>query len=347
MVLCGTLIAGPACGADKPLAPEVGATTGSMEKTTGPMSVSGTFGATDSSSPGPGSTDSDSSSTTGFVPHPDWGRFEVRFDNYTLPAQETTYACVGATMSGDQLRHVVAFEPLVDNAAVVHHMMLHTVGPDTDPLAVCYGNPDGLWTQWGWGAGGGTLELPPEAGFLFGESGPQRFVLVIHYNNPLATQGIVDSSGVALHYTLDLRPQNAGVLAIGHINGINIPPGEQAWEVVSRCSAATTQVFLAEPVNIFASWLHAHRLGVRLWSDQYRDGLLIDRLGTADPYYFESQKLEALDAELRPGDDVWTHCVYDSTGRTEPTVGGESSADEMCLNYMFYYPRQFFGLCGE
>jgi hypothetical protein len=35
-----------------------------------------------------------------------------------------------------------------------------------------------------------------------------------------------------------------------------------------------------------------------------------------------------------------THCIYDSTERTEPTLGGPASTDEMCLNYLLYYPRQ-------
>ncbi len=67
-----------------------------------------------------------------------------------------------------------------------------------------------------------------------------------------------------------------------------------------------------------------------------------------DPYDFGLQYVEPLDATLEPGDELVTHCIYDSSDRTEPTNGGDGSDDEMCLNYLFHYPALPFPLhCNE
>ena len=39
-------------------------------------------------------------------------------------------------------------------------------------------------------------------------------------------------------------------------------------------------------------------------------------------------------------DDVLrANCVYDSTSRTEVTVGGDETTNEMCINFLAYYPE--------
>jgi hypothetical protein len=52
-----------------------------------------------------------------------------------------------------------------------------------------------------------------------------------------------------------------------------------------------------------------------------------------------------VDSVIEPGDDLVTHCVYDSRARTTATVGGESSDNEMCLNFMMYEPAQPIDTC--
>ena len=39
------------------------------------------------------------------------------------------------------------------------------------------------------------------------------------------------------------------------------------------------------------------------------------------------------------GDELITTCWYNTRGRKNATVGGFTFADEMCLNYIHYYPR--------
>lgn len=57
-------------------------------------------------------------------------------------------------------------------------------------------------------------------------------MLEIHYNNPEKTKGIVDSSGVRMTMTADLRPIDAGIFVLGVDTGsINIPGNSDVFEV--------------------------------------------------------------------------------------------------------------------
>ena len=39
------------------------------------------------------------------------------------------------------------------------------------------------------------------------------------------------------------------------------------------------------------------------------------------------------------GDELVTTCWYDTRKKSNATVGGFTFEDEMCLNYIHYYPR--------
>lgn len=60
--------------------------------------------------------------------------------------------------------------------------------------------------MYAWAVGSNALYLPEEAGFRIGINGIRYIILEVHYDNPLGTQGIVDSSGVEITMTKKLRP---------------------------------------------------------------------------------------------------------------------------------------------
>ncbi len=276
-----------------------------------------------------------------FDPDPAWERWSLRLPDYAVPAVETTYVCAGASFEIDGLGHVVAFAPVVDEARVVHHMVLARSAGPVDLIDPCYPAPPQATMQWGWAPGAGAFELPADAGFLVGDEGsPVHWVLQIHYNNPLGEAGIVDASGVDIYVTRELRPDDAGVFGLGDVAGLLIPPGWPDWHTAHVCSSASTRMLLHRPARVFGSWLHAHTLGVALWTEHSRDGVALAPLGERIPFRFDDQEFAALDAVVEPGDELVTHCVYDSTSRTEPTYGGGATTDEMCLNYLLYHPRQ-------
>ena len=48
---------------------------------------------------------------------------ELRFPRSKVPTAETTYACYVFDVPADQPYHLVAFEPIIDNPNVMHHMV--------------------------------------------------------------------------------------------------------------------------------------------------------------------------------------------------------------------------------
>lgn len=48
---------------------------------------------------------------------------------------------------------------------------------------------------------------------------------------------------------------------------------------------------------------------------------------------------------MQKGDALITTCYYDTRGYTNTTLGGFSISDEMCVNYIQYYPATQLEVC--
>ena len=48
---------------------------------------------------------------------------------------------------------------------------------------------------------------------------------------------------------------------------------------------------------------------------------------------------------MKPGDELILNCQYNSKDRNDFTLGGESTQEEMCLNFVLYYPRIDMPFC--
>src|SRR5262249_27345190 len=118
-------------------------------------------------------------------------------------------------------KHVIALGPMIDNHAIVHHVVLFQANDsmlgDPQPCGISVGRK---WITH-WAPGGGNFELPPEAGFPV--DGTTHWVLQVHYNNAKGLSGQSDESGYQLCETDELRPHDAGVVAFGSVK-FAIPP---------------------------------------------------------------------------------------------------------------------------
>ncbi len=315
----------------------------SGQPTGDPTTDTPTSGATNPSDPSaptePGSGESGEEDSSGGA---DLGnKLELRVDSFDVPTSETSYNCFDFSFTLDELGHITAFTPVIDNAAYVHHFVVTLTA---DPS----GSPDGYSCFdlagdmiWAWAPGQGTFELPPEAGYLIGDTpgGNVTLRLQVHYNNPLGQSGEVDSSGLDVWVTDELRENNAGTLVFGDIEGIEIPPGQPAHEHIMTCSSAVTAAQFPGPINVFGASMHAHDLGSVLWTEVYRDGEMVFELNRDDPFLFDSQNFKFFERQLLPGDEIVNHCVYDSTDRDSTTYGGPGTSDEMCWDTIVYYPK--------
>lgn len=99
-----------------------------------------------------------------------------------------------------------------------------------------------------WTPGAANTELPDDVGFRFGNmSGGFTSVGVqTHYDNPSGTSGVVDSSGVRVYYTEELRPIDMGVIQLGDPSVLlsGVPLSEGKSTILFDCpSSCTEEVF--------------------------------------------------------------------------------------------------------
>lgn len=75
-----------------------------------------------------------------------------------------------------------------------------------------------------------------------------------------------------------------------------------------------------------------------MYNEQFRDGELI-RTGVVDYYDFDQNggpPVQQETFEIWPGDAFRTRCYFDSN---DGEVWGLASQDEMCIAFLYYYPR--------
>ena len=128
---------------------------------------------------------------------------------------------------------------------------------------------------------------------------------------------------------------DADIVAFG---GTDFSIGPNA-ETTVECSVDVLGALDAYfPVTIFQAWPHMHQLGRALESHiEKPDGTIVP-LANVPNYDFEYQNTYPVLAELDVGDTVRASCTWQNT--TSGTVGfGEATNEEMCFNFVSYYPR--------
>jgi len=281
---------------------------------------------------------------------PDARRAVFRFPPTQVPPQETNYWCKGFNFPDlDRDYHAIKFEANLNNSAVLHHMILYECERPLfmDKPDVCNDMTGCNQFVWGWAPGVSDRCLEDHVGIRFGRTSraAKHLVLQIHWNNPQLVADHVDSSGVTLVYTPRLRKHDEGVIMVGPMD-LTIPPNSTAHSEQGHCDGSCTKN-LPYPLQLTGSVLHMHLAGRRIWTEQYRDGKLLRELGRNDNYDFNSQEWIPYSSPLTimPGDQLKTTCVYNTVGRDKTTEWGEGTSDEMCLQFISYYPKTDFPSC--
>jgi len=265
--------------------------------------------------------------------------------NFTVPTTQTNYFCAGFSLASPLGKaHAIAFEPIIDKATVVHHLIIYTC---TSPVPTGPYECSAMSSQCGnilyaWALGGPPFNVPVQAGFPFGETTAQSISLQIHYDNSAHTTGLIDTSGVAVYHTNTLRANDAAFLKLGQpTSNIRLPPGAGAYTIGGTCSSADTNRMPLPSVTAFASGIHMHRRGRKLWTDQKRNGQIVSKVGENLYYDFNFQQMALLTpfVTIQKGDELVTYCVYNTTQETSVVVGGEATTQEMCFNFIAYYPK--------
>jgi len=112
----------------------------------------------------------------------------------------------------------------------------------SDIPSYCFFDVNYIYT---WAPGIADEQLPDNVGFRFGAaSGGYTSVAVqTHYNNVDGDEGVIDSSGIRIYYTEDMRPMDMGVLALGD-PGVNLegkPIFEGKSTIAFECPGSCTE----------------------------------------------------------------------------------------------------------
>ncbi|KAJ3271672.1 hypothetical protein HDV01_006451 [Terramyces sp. JEL0728] len=205
-----------------------------------------------------------------------------------------------------------------------------------------------------WAKGGKTKLYPAIAGKPIGEK-VRYLIFETHYTNPEKTKGLVDNgSGFHLKITKNLRSQDVGGLVFGtQIPFIYLPPG-QTPSIVSNCGEKCTFQNNSIPetgLTMLSTVLHMHTRGKSMGTKHIRNGAELTRWPTMNYYDFNFQSAQYVStnvAKIMPGDRLITNCTYDTTKDQSPVLGGHSTFEEMCLNFLEYYPAMpEFRLCSQ
>ncbi|GIL82070.1 hypothetical protein Vretimale_7078 [Volvox reticuliferus] len=134
-----------------------------------------------------------------------------------------------------------------------------------------------------------------------------------------------------------------GVVTLGSY-GIEVPPGVSSWSTQpNMCPPGCTAQLAAGSggVVLVDSFYHMHQLGRSMVTRHVRDGVELQPLGSRDFFAFDYQSpvnIPTGTRQLLPNDTLITTCTYTGVGRTSTTRFGLASYEEMCFNFVTYYP---------
>ncbi|XP_067826121.1 dopamine beta-hydroxylase-like [Heptranchias perlo] len=289
---------------------------------------------------------------------------EVLAPNVTIPDQETTYWCyISPLPSNLPTQHIVMYEPVIvtGNEALIHHMEVFQCSPQFDRIPPYNGPCDSKMKPErlnycrhvlaAWAMGAQAFYYPEDVGLVIGGANSSKYLrLEVHYHNPLRVEGRLDQSGIRLFHTPTLRKFNAGIMELGLVYTpvMAIPPREASFVLTGYCTSDCTERTLPQSgIQIFASQLHTHLVGTKVQTVLVRDGVEVDIVNADRHYSTHFQEIRMLQKEITvlPGDVLITSCTYNTEERSHVTVGGFGINEEMCVNYVHYYPQTQLELC--
>ncbi|XP_046409387.1 MOXD1 homolog 1 [Neodiprion fabricii] len=295
-------------------------------------------------------------------------QWDIKLNQFTVSSNlDTVYWCkiFKAPPLGGK-HHMIGYTPLVEkaNEALVHHIILYECASVAPILgehariagAACY-SPT-MPREWdsclqpvvAWARGSKGEWFPEHVGIPVAEHNDRSYyMLEVHYNNP-GLKEVVDSSGITLHLTPNLRPQEAGILVTGvAISPLHmVPPRQKEYATAGYCTPhCTKKMFPEDGINIISVVLHSHLAGRRLGLKHIRQGKELPRIVQDNHFDFNYQQSHTLENEVKvlPGDELVAECVYGTLDRARPTMGGYAATQEMCLAFVVHYPRTPLAAC--
>ncbi|KAJ8925001.1 hypothetical protein NQ315_001166 [Exocentrus adspersus] len=292
---------------------------------------------------------------------------DVITDRVKVPADETTYWCRVVKLPEEYKvkHHIYQYESHIQESSqgLVHHMeVFHCEAPPREEIPLytgnCFAKDRPSKTHLckrvlaAWAMGAPPFTYPDEAALpIGGENFNPYIMLEVHYNNPGRRADFVDSSGIRFHISSKLKEMDAGIIELGleYTDKMAIPPGQESFSLTGYCTSACTSMGLPpQGITIFGSQLHTHLTGIRVYTrhfDAY--GKELPELNRDNHFSTHFQKIRRLKKPVKvlPGHVLITRCDYNTMNRENITLGGFEISDEMCVNYVHYYPHTDLEVC--
>jgi hypothetical protein len=281
----------------------------------------------------------------------------LKYDKFPVPNTKTNYVCkffnlkellkVQKNVSTLPKLHAIRFEAIIDTRTV-HHILI-------------FGCPSGTVQQPGYidcgnamnkdcttvigltGPNSDDMNMPPEAGFLWGSDDTEVVYMQVHYENPTLSSNILDSSGFKIYFTDVLRPYNLGVTIFGTpMQKIRLPPGQNSVVISDTCTSSCTQQLGSKGIKIAFVALHGHTLLRKIRLEIASQAKVDNTTFRTDAFDFEVQYMNLPNTpyQVNAGDQLTTICEYDTSKIANITYGGEATNNEMCFSFVGYYPKE-------
>ncbi|KAI1724249.1 dopamine beta-hydroxylase [Ditylenchus destructor] len=249
---------------------------------------------------------------------------DIRANNIRVPAQRTTYWCQSVELDSSvkhSKHHIIKYEPIITPGMehIVHHMeVFHCQKPVPHFSDYCTNEramPASKPTC------SKSVVYPPQAGM------------------PIGGEGFVptDSSGIRITYTKNLRQYDAGIMELGLIysDANSIPPQQSHFPITAHCFQRKESTFSGPnytPISLARSY------SLLIFAMVSKLVKLIEittflHIGSIFSHYRSISEF------------YLTTCVFDTKNRNFWTWGGYGIEDEMCVNYIHYYPATEVEVC--
>lgn len=276
--------------------------------------------------------------------------FDVTSNNVVIPLDgicitgadcydgKTTYYETCRDVSELRDVSITGFTALIDGGEDYNPELHHFVVWGHDSPNCGSGQGDFVF---GWAPGAKEIVLPKDVGIRLGPGGTQSFRLQTHYDNPTFKRNKHDSSGVRFFYKKVQTKYETGVIVLGDLymalDGQRLPDGFSQYDM--SCSDLFEKCEEAEkgPITVFFSQLHMHKAGLRMNVQRRRPDGELETVIQGEFFNFGFQDANYVSYTMNPGEEWIVSCFYENNRKVKWGLG---SNDEMCQNFVGYYPRK-------
>ncbi len=252
-------------------------------------------------------------------------------------AGSDSYRCFLVDAPSATDAYFTAYEVRPGNPQVVHHVLIYH--PNTEAAVADAEDLDALDDELGyecfggagvsseplvaWAPGGGATVYPEGTGLPI--AGGRPLILQVHYNTGNGTGP--DHTEVAI--TVEDDVETPAVLARINNTELELPPGQEAV-------TDSYEVPINQDIKVWGVLPHMHELGQSI---QLTAGAGSDETCMIDipdwNFHWQGMYLYTEPVTVTSGSTARITCVFDTTDRTETTVFGENTSDEMCLAFVY------------